>query len=143
MKLANVFGSLAILFTSVSAQHTASYDTAYDNPQRSLSTVSCSDGSNGLLTLGFTTLGSLPKYPYVAGVPAVKGWNSPACGTCWTITYTDAKGISTSVNVLAIDSALSYNLASSAMDELTNGHAVALGRVPVTAVSVPPSVCGL
>ena len=144
MKLTCTFISLAILLSSVSAQLTASYDTGYDNAQRSLSTVACSDGPNGLLTRGFTTFGSLPNYPNVAGAPAVTGWNSPGCGTCWTVTYTNAKGKSKSINLLAIDVAPnSYNMPTSAMNNLTGGQATSLGRVPVTAVSVPPSVCGL
>ena len=142
MKLANAFTSLAILLTSVSAL-TASSDTAYDDPQKPLSMVSCSDGQNGLLTRGFTTLGSLPKYPYVGGAPAVTGWNSSGCGTCWTVTYTNDKGVEKSVNLLAIDVDSNYNMPTSAMNELTDGQAISLGRVPVTAVEVPSSVCGL
>jgi Cerato-platanin len=143
MRLANAFASLAILLTSVSALLTASSDTAYDDPQKSLSTVSCSDGPNGLLTRNFTTLGSLPKYPYVGGAPAVTGWNSPGCGTCWIVTYTNDEGVEKSVNLLAIDAASNYNMPTSAMNELTDGQAISLGRVPVTAVEVPSSVCGL
>jgi len=143
MKLTNTFASLAILLTSVSAQLTASYDMGYDNAERSLSTVACSDGSNGLLTRHFTTLGSLPKFPHVGGAPAVTGWNSPGCGTCWTVTYTNPQGAATSINLLAIDAASNFNMALSAMNELTNGQATFLGRVPVTAVQVAPSVCGL
>lgn len=139
----NTFTSLAILLTSVGAQLTASYDTGYDNPQRSLSTVACSDGPNGLLTHNFTTLGSLPMYPYVGGTPAVTGWNSPGCGTCWTVRYKNAEGTARSINLLAIDAASNYNIPTSAMNDLTDGQANLLGRVPVTAVSVPPSVCGL
>jgi hypothetical protein len=142
MKLANIFAFFVIFLTSVSA-FTAGYDTVYDDANRSLSSVSCSDGPNGLLTRNFTTLGSLPKYPYVGGAPAVTGWNSPSCGTCWTITYTNANGIAKSINLLAIDSSLNYIMSTAAMNELTDGQAIFLGRVPVTDVNVPPSVCGL
>ena len=127
----------------VSAQLTASYDTVYDDAQRSLSTVACSDGPNGLLTRGFSTFGSLPKLPYVGGAPAVTGWNSPGCGTCWNLTYTNDKGTAKFINLLAIDGSSNYNMPTAAMNELTDGQAIFLGRVPVTAVSVPPSVCGL
>jgi hypothetical protein len=143
MKLINMFASLAILLSSVSAQLTATFDTVYDNAQQSLSTVACSDGPNGLLTRGYSTFGSLPNYPFVAGGPAVTGWNSPGCGTCWTVTYTTAKGNST-INLLAIDVARnSYNMPTMAMNNLTGGQADSLGRVPVTAFNVHPSVCGL
>ena len=142
MKLVNAFAFFVILLTSVSAL-TASYDTAYDDPKRSLSSVSCSDGPNGLLTRNFTTLGSLPKYPYVGGAPAVTGWNSPGCGTCWTITYTNADKTAKSINLLAIDHSSNYNMPTAAMNELTDGQATFLGRVPVTDTEVPASVCGL
>lgn len=143
MKLPIIFISLAII-SSVSAQLTATYDPGYDDPQRSLSTVACSDGPNGLMTRGYSTLGSLPNYPNVAGTPDVAGWNSPECGTCWVVTYTDANGNSKSINLLAIDVARnSYNMPTMAMNNLTGGQAHSLGRVPVTASRVPPSVCGL
>ena len=144
MKLTNVFTSLAIFLCSVSAQLTASYDPGYDNSQRSLLTVACSDGPNGLMTRGFTTLGSLPNYPFVAGVPAVAGWNSPSCGTCWAVTYINSQGKSTTIHLLAIDVApTSYNMPTKAMNNLTGGQAAFLGRVPVSASNVPASFCGL
>ena len=142
MKLAKAFAFFVILLTPVSA-FTATYDTTYDDATRSLSSVSCSDGPNGLLTRNFTTLGSLPKYPFVGGAPAVTGWNSPGCGTCWTITYTNANGIAKSINLLAIDRNANYNMPTAAMNELTDGQANFLGRVQVTDVNVPSSVCGL
>ena len=144
MKLSLIFTSFAVLLTSVHAQLSVSYDTAYDNSGTSLSSVACSDGPNGLLTRGFTTFGSLPKFPFIGGAPAVTGWNSPGCGTCWELTYVNSQGVSTSINILAIDVATpNYNIALEAMNNLTNGEATFLGRVPVTAVKVAPSVCGL
>lgn len=41
-----------------------------------MDSVACSDGANGLETKGYSTLGSLPNFPYVGGAPAVTGWNS-------------------------------------------------------------------
>ena len=142
MKLANIFTFFVILLTSVSAL-TAGYDTAYDDANRPLSSVACSDGPNGLLTRNFTTLGSLHNYPYVGGAPSVTGWNSPGCGTCWTITYTNSNGATKSINLLAIDRSSNYIMPTAAMNKLTDGQAVFLGRVTVTDVNVPPSVCGL
>ncbi|KAF8343334.1 hypothetical protein F5887DRAFT_886925, partial [Amanita rubescens] len=50
-----------------------------------------------------------------------------------------------SINVTAVDhaGADSFNIALKAMNNITNGQAVALGRVPVTAVQVPASGCSL
>ena len=124
---------------------TVAYDTAYDDGSASLDTVACSNGANGLETLGYTTLGSLPNFPNIGAAYAVAGWNSPACGTCWQLTYTNARGVSTSLNITAVDhaGANSFNIALKAMNKLTNNQAVALGRVPVTATQVPSSGCGL
>jgi len=143
MKLSLSSTSLALFLTSVHAQLTVSYDSTYDNGGQSLSTVACSDGPNGLLTRGFTTFNSLPSFPFIGGAPAVTGWDSTGCGTCWQLTYVDPQGISTSINVLAIDVGTNFNIAEEAMNALTNNQAVFLGRVPVTAVSVAASVCGL
>ena len=118
---------------------TLSYDETYDNSAGSLSTVACSDGSNGLLTKGFSTFGSLPHFPNVGGAQAVAGWNSASCGSCWKLTYNGK-----SINVLAIDHAASgFNIAKAAMNTLTNGQAEALGRIDVTATQVSASSCGL
>ena len=66
-------------------------------------------------------------------------WNSPQCGTCWQLTYNN-----TSINVLAIDHvAAGFNIAEAALNSLTNGQAVQLGRVDADAVQVDVSLCGL
>jgi len=144
MKLSLIFTSFAVLLTSVHAQLTVSFDQKYDNGAQSLDTVACSNGPNGLETRGFTTFGSLPKFPFIGGAPAVTGFDSPGCGTCWALTFVDAQGTSTSINVLAIDVATpNFNIALEAMNVLTNGQATFLGRVPVTANQVDPSLCGL
>jgi len=116
-----------------------SYDTGYDSSTRSLSTVSCSDGTYGMLTKGYTTFGSLPTYPYIGGASAIAGWNSPNCGTCWKITYQN-----TSITMLAIDYTLDgFNLSQFAMNNLTNNNAQQLGAVQATTVQVAASACGL
>lgn len=46
--------------------------------------------------------------------------------------------------MLAVDhTATGFNLAQAAMDDLTNGQAVALGRIDATATQVAVSACGL
>ncbi|CAA7265277.1 unnamed protein product [Cyclocybe aegerita] len=142
MKLSTLLAPLALI-PSIYAVKTT-YDTVYENPKGSLATVACSNGDNGLLTRGFTTFGSLPSFPRIGGAPAVTGWNSPGCGTCWNLTYTNPQGVSKSVVITAIDVAIpNYNIALSAMNELTNNQAVQFGIVPVTAAQVPASACGL
>jgi len=120
---------------------TLSYDTNYDNADLPLSKVACSDGANGLETKNpnYTTLGSLPTFPNVGGVDTVTGWNSTACGACYAVTYG-----TTTVNILAVDSSLiGFTVSQEAMDTLTGGQAVALGRVDVSFVTVDPSACKL
>jgi hypothetical protein len=122
-----------------------SYDAAYDNQNTSLNSVACSDGSNGMQTRGYTTYGSLPKFPYIGGFVGIAGWNSPNCGSCHQLTYTNTtSGVTRKIHVLAIDRTESgYNIALEAMDALTGGQGKALGRVNVAEASVSPSVCGL
>ncbi|TDL22980.1 immunomodulatory protein [Rickenella mellea] len=125
MKFSSVAFFSVLFATTYGAQVT--YDNTYDAPRGSLSTVACSNGANGLLTKGFTTFGSLPKFPFIGGAQAVVSWNSPNCGSCWNLTYQG-----TTISVLAIDHAGSgFNIAQRAMDTLTHGQAVDLGVVQV------------
>ena len=138
MKLISIIISLVALFSVASATDIR-YDTTYDNAQGSLSTVACSNGANGLITKGYTTFGSLPSYPNLTAAQAIAGWNSPACGSCWQITYGDV-----SVNVTAIDHAGDgFNLSLEAMNSLTGGNAVQLGIVNGQATQIDPQYCGL
>jgi hypothetical protein len=102
--------------------------------------VSCSDGANGLITrYHWQTQGQIPRFPYIGGVQAVAGWNSPNCGTCWKLTYSGK-----TIYVLAVDhSAAGFNIGLDAMNALTNGNAVQYGRVDATASQVAVSNCGL
>lgn len=146
MKFFALFAPLALVLLGPSTTYAVqvTYDTTYDNSGGSLTTVACSDGSNGLITRGFTTFGSLPSFPYIGGASVITGWNSASCGTCWALTYTNAQGVSTTINVAAIDVAKSgFNIALSAMNELTGGNAVQYGVVDVTATQVAASVCRL
>lgn len=131
---------LALAAPAISAQSVSvSYDTTYDAGSTSLTQVACSDGPNGLITKGFSTFASLPQFPLIGGAPAVTGWGSPACGTCWQLEYQG-----NTINVLAVDSGKSgFNIALGAMNKLTNNQAIALGRVTATATQVPATACGL
>jgi hypothetical protein len=52
--------------------------------------------------------------------------------------------VTRTVNIIAVDvGSKGFNIARAAMNELTNGQATQLGRVPVTANQVAPSACGL
>ncbi|KAI6111163.1 Cerato-platanin-domain-containing protein [Pisolithus sp. B1] len=104
MKFAPILVSLSICTLHVLCQtttQTLSYDPVYDDASESLDYVACSNGSNGLENLGYSTLGQVPNFPYVGGAYTVTGWNSPACGTCYNLTYENK-----SISILAVDSAL-------------------------------------
>ncbi|KAH8987209.1 Cerato-platanin [Lactarius akahatsu] len=140
MKLTSTIISLAALFSVASADNVR-YNTFYDNPQMSLNNVACSNGPNGLITKGFTTFGSLPTFPDIGGVYAVKGWNSPLCGSCWKLTY---KGTGNWIHVIAIDTISDgFDLSLRAMDFLTNGKARELDLINAQATQVDKSFCGL
>ena len=138
MKFASLAAAVLAFALPAFAQtvESLSYDTTYDNAFLPLTSVAC---SNGLMSKGYTTLGSLPTFPNLGGVYTVTGWDSAACGTCYEVTYGD-----TTLAVLAVDVALEgFNLSEEAMNTLTGGLAVELGRVSVTATEVDASVCGI
>jgi hypothetical protein len=67
--------------TTDHANHLAvSYDTGYDDGSRSLAVTACSDGPNGLMTKhpSWTKQSDVARFPYIGGVEAVAGWNSPS-----------------------------------------------------------------
>lgn len=120
-----------------------SYDERYDQGTSSLTTVSCSDGTNGLITQGYSNFESLPNFPLIGGAPTVEGWNSPNCGKCYQLHYQNGK-VNKTINVLAVDSAVgSFNLGLQALNQLTGGNAQQLGRVDATYTEVEASECGI
>ena len=69
------------------------------------------------------------------------GFASAGCGTCWQLTDSTT-GVS--IFVTAIDVALNgFNIAEEAMNTLTDGQAVFLGRIDAAATQVDKSNCGL
>ena len=127
--------------TFAQSQQSVTYDNTYDDSAFSLDGVACSDGINGLISKGYTTLGSLPDFPYVGGASAVTSWDSPACGTCWQLTWSTND---VTINVLAVDHcAEGFNISEEAFNALTGGLAYELGNITVTATQVNASVCGL
>jgi hypothetical protein len=134
--------SCLLACSAVALADSLSFDKAYDNKSGLLSSTACSDGSNGLSN-SYETFGDLPKFPYIGGAKAISSWNSPNCGTCWKLTYTN-KGKSKSINVLAIDVADDgFNISLEAMNVLTNNTATKLGRIDVTSKQVDASKCGI
>ncbi|KAF1847496.1 Asp f 13-like protein [Cucurbitaria berberidis CBS 394.84] len=140
MKFSSAVSAAALGFASLSSAITVSYDTGYDDAGRSLNSVSCSDGSNGLITKhGWQTQGNVAGFPRIGGYQGIAGWNSPQCGTCYGITYNGK-----TVYVLAVDyTGSGFNLAKAAMDDLTNGQAAQLGRIEAQFQQVDVNRCGL
>ncbi|KAL0575661.1 hypothetical protein V5O48_006317 [Marasmius crinis-equi] len=143
MKFSTAIVSAILALTPAIGAVQLQYDTVYDNAGQSMLTVACSDGENGLASR-FPTFGSVPGFPHIGAADAVGGFNSPNCGACFQVTYTNSQGTTRSIKVVAIDHAGSgFNVAQAAMDELTGGQAVALGRIDVQSQRLSPSDCGL
>ncbi|AEO63188.1 7c47e13a-5d42-4cce-93eb-6e2087ea6df4 [Thermothielavioides terrestris] len=138
MQFSKILGALSLL--AAASATTVSYDTGYDDPSRPLTSVACSDGTNGVMwKYNWKTQGDVTGFPYIGGAEAISGWNSPNCGTCWQATYNGR-----TIHILAIDHAASgLNIGLTAMNDLTNGHAEELGRVDADVQQVPLSTCGL
>ncbi|KAN0137833.1 protein SnodProt1 [Lactarius tabidus] len=137
MKFTSTIISLAALF-SVASADIVRFNTFYDNPGTSLNNVACSNGKNGLVTKGFPTFGSLPSFPGIGGVFAVKGFNSTECGSCWQLTYGGK-----SIYITAIDTIHDgFDISLKAMNILTNNQAQALDSIDAQATQVARSFCG-
>ena len=133
------FPTIFLALISAASAITVSYDTGYDDSSRSLAATSCSDGTNGLLTKGYTTQGSLPSFPHIGGASTIAGWNDVNCGKCYSLTYNN-----TTINVLAIDHAAEgFNIGETALNELTGGQAVSLGSIDAQWAEADDSACGL
>nr|ARW71860.1 cerato-platanin [Ceratocystis fimbriata] len=74
-----------------------SYDPIYTSGL-SMGSVACSNGDHGL-SAKYPTLGDLPAFPNVGGIPDIAGWDSPSCGTCWKVTIPGGS----SIFILGID----------------------------------------
>ncbi|KAJ6436103.1 hypothetical protein O9K51_11377 [Purpureocillium lavendulum] len=118
---------------------TGPYNSVRDSSRAANFGVACSDGSHGLQQHGYLTLGSVPNFPMIGSAHAISGWNSANCGTCWRLTYEG-----NSVTVLAIDHCTSgFDLSFQAMNNLTDGRALELGRINADAVQISASECGM
>ncbi|KAH9867896.1 hypothetical protein IAQ61_007200 [Plenodomus lingam] len=134
MKFSLATFGLASLVASAAAM-SVSYDTGYDDPNRSMGVVSCSDGPNGLMHR-FPTQGAIPNFPRIGGLSGI-AWNSAQCGSCHKITYNGK-----SIFVVAIDSSSTgFNIGLTAMNELTNNQATSLGRIEAEVTNASPSDC--
>ncbi|OKL58619.1 hypothetical protein UA08_06167 [Talaromyces atroroseus] len=135
---ATTLAAAAAAAGNTTATTLATFDTAYDDASLSLSTVTCSNGENGLVTKGYNTIGDLPT-KNVGGSLTIKGWNDPNCGACYSLSYKNE-----TVYVLAIDVAISqFNVAQKVLDQLTHGHAQEFGSVEVEYEKVDGEKCGL
>ena len=142
MKLILTIVSLAALFSVAYADiEPVRVNPLYGNPQTSWNDVACSNGVNGLITKGFSTIGSLPTFPNVGGTFAVNTRNSPECGSCWTLTY---EGTGRTIYFTAIDTApFGFELSPQSVNTLTNGQANQSSVIYVQAAQVSESFCGL
>ncbi|PON23246.1 protein SnodProt1 precursor [Trichoderma gamsii] len=138
MRVSNIF-TAATLVTAITATY-VSFDPGYDDASKSLRGVSCSDGLNGLITkYHWETQGQISRFPYIGGVQGTT-WNSTSCGACYKLEFAGR-----SIHVLGIDAAYNggLNIGLHALNDLTNGNAVAWGHVDATVTQVSGRDCGL
>jgi hypothetical protein len=70
--------ALGLGLASLTSAISVSYDTGYDDGSRSLTSLSCSDGTNGLITKhNWNTQANVPSFPRIGGYSGIAGWNSP------------------------------------------------------------------
>ncbi|OJD19517.1 hypothetical protein AJ78_00488 [Emergomyces pasteurianus Ep9510] len=135
-----IFLSLSHLTVSQEVK-TVAYDEAYDNSNLDLLTTTCSDGSNGLVTRGFSVAGDLPIFPRVGAAFSIESWNSSNCGKCYKLRF---EGTGVELPVIAMDHTVNgFNVAKAAMNELTGGRAAELGRVDMTVTEASSGDCGM
>merc|ERR1712228_219722 len=108
----------------------------------SLTSVSCSDGANGLMTRwGYQTLE--PMFPYVAAMAGAT-WNSPKCGTCVCLND-DADAGSVCVTVIdacgAVQEGTHFDIAEAAFTELFGPAGIHAGHDFVQWQESDPSKC--
>ncbi|KAH6641371.1 Cerato-platanin [Chaetomium tenue] len=134
-KILSIF-SLAAATSAI----TVSYDEGYDRADRSLTEVACSDGVNGLMwKYNWKVQGDVKGFPNIGGSDSIPGWNSPNCGSCWSVSYNG-----NTIYVVAVDHAgAGLNLGLNAFNKLTNNHGVELGRIDAAVQQVALSNCGL
>lgn len=116
------------------------HDSGYDDPDRELTSLACSDGPNGLMTkYKWKIQGDIAGFPYIGGADVISGWNSPLCGSCWKLEYEGNR-----IHVMVVDHAGNgFNIADSALDELTDGKGIEQGRINVQATRVSVRECGV
>ncbi|KAL7933108.1 hypothetical protein V8C35DRAFT_304940 [Trichoderma chlorosporum] len=114
----------------------ATFDTLYDDPSRSLSEVACWKPDTGFLpNLDWKIQQDAVGF---IGMDSILGSSSAKCFSCWKIEY-NGKIIS----LLALDGTDSGIVMSlDALQFLTDGRAHELGRVDVNAIEVDTSNCG-
>lgn len=142
MKFIPIFSILsAAVFAHLAQGETVrvTYDALYDNPTWPLSSAACSRA----LGAQWPTLGSVPNYPFVGGIPGLT-WASTLCGTWWQLKYTASNGTTSNINITAVDAAsYGFNISKTAFSSWVGSSGVAAGSVTATAVQLPPAGCGI
>ncbi|KAF8147779.1 eliciting plant response-like protein [Mycena galopus ATCC 62051] len=131
------------LVASVALADTVSYDETYDNASLSVDVLACFAGGPRWIGNGGAHHTRLaPQFPVHR-----RRWRGPRLqlAELWDMLAAAYAGTGNTVNILAVDHSAvgTFNIALEAMNTLTNGNAVELGRVNVTAEQVAASVCGL
>ncbi|KAF9009507.1 Cerato-platanin-domain-containing protein [Cyathus striatus] len=146
----SLFALPAIVMASATPERravstSATWSSYYTDASTSLGPVACSNGNNGLTTrFGYTTMGDVPSFPYVAAGPVNLGfgWNSSQCGSCWSLTYTSPNThVAKTISVTIIDAASTFALSQDAYVALSGSDGLAAGHVDVEATKLGDNPC--
>ena len=114
--------------------YAVTFDPKYDNPNRSMSTVTCSNP----LEPRYPYFIDIPGFPFIGGAyDVVKG--SPSCGRCWRLTNMENGA---SIYFTAIDrAAKGFSIGGWTLSRLMGGDRKDVSRVGAS--KVPNRFCGL
>jgi hypothetical protein len=145
MKLVAPLISLLLPTYAFATLTSVAYNPVYDQSGHSLNTVACSNP----LFKEYGTFGKTPNFPRIGAAGVVVGGFNPKCGTCWNVTYPPREvesydTVRRTIQVFIVDSASKgLVLSLEAMNQLTNGKAVVLGRVNADFDQVSETFCGV
>ncbi|TFB06920.1 Protein SnodProt1 [Trichoderma ghanense] len=137
MHLSGLFQVAALVGSAAAETMSATFNTLYEDPSRSLSEVTCWRKNIGFMpNLDWTLQQDAAGF---IGLDKINGLNSGKCFTCWRLSY-EGRAIS----LLALDGTDSGVVMSfRALQYLTDGRAQELGRVEIDAVEADTSECGV
>ena len=133
MKFASVLSALSLLtLSSASVSLTrVTWNGIYDNPNQTFTVIACAEWA---AANNYTTFKDVPSFPYIGGAYVVSGYNSPGCGTRYSILDQQTN---VTVEVTVVDAALQgFVVSLEALNKLTNDNAQDLGSIQAVVTKI-------